>query len=230
MKKSNLHKIIVLPILFILVSVLMAGCSSASATDSASSGLSTASQLALGILKLESTSNAMTASQAQQLLTLWEGYQAISNSDTVSQVELEALVKQIQGTLTTDQVKAIDAMNLTDQALSATLSTLGGNATTSQAAGTPSASAQSQAGSSSTSSSASNGIPSGGPSGAPPSGSGGMPPSGDSSGLSDILNSTSTQGTAVATQSPATTNTAQVNPMLLRAVIQLLETRSQPAG
>ena len=54
-----------------------------------------AKRQALGTLKLEGTDQVVTASQAGQLLTLWQAYQSLSNSDTSSQVELEALVKQI---------------------------------------------------------------------------------------------------------------------------------------
>jgi len=204
-------KFTILMVVITLVATLLAGCNNTTSTASASSGLSTASRVALGTLKLEGTSQAVTASQAVQLLTLWQGYQSLSTSDTTSQVERDALVKQIEGTMTSDQTNAIDAMDLTDQSVSETLSTLSGNASSGTPLSTPSAS--------STSGLSNPGAPSGGP--------GGMPPGGDSSGLSDILSGASEQTTLSATQSPATSVSVQVNPILLQALILLLQTRSQ---
>ena len=84
--------------LLTIFTLLLAGCSSVSAaTVSVSNSLSGATKLALGTLKLEGTSQAVTAAQASELLTLWQGYKSLDNSDTSSQVELDALVKQIQG-------------------------------------------------------------------------------------------------------------------------------------
>jgi len=93
--------------LIISTALVLAGCSSTSLTASANSGPSTASKYAFGILELEGSSNAVTASQTKQLLILWEGCRSLINSDTASQVELDALVKQIGSTLTAEQVKAI---------------------------------------------------------------------------------------------------------------------------
>jgi len=72
-------------------------CSNAAATLSTGTGLSTVTRLALGTLKLEGTDQAVSTSQAAELITFWQAYQSLSNSDTSSDVELEALVKQIQG-------------------------------------------------------------------------------------------------------------------------------------
>lgn len=226
MNKKLLTSLSYLTILFILTNALLAGCGSTTSTVTATSSLSTASRLALGTLKLEGTSQAVTASQAAQLLTLWQGYQSLNNSDTSSQVELAALVKQIESTMTSDQIKAVDAMELTDQSVSETLSTLGGNASSGTPASTPNASALSQAGSSG----GSGGMLSGGSGAIPSGGPRGMPSGGDASGLGNVLGGMTAQSTSSATQSPATNATAQVNSMLLGALIQLLETRSQSAG
>lgn len=207
-------KFTILMIVITLAATLLASCSNTTSTVSASSGLSTASRLALGTLKLEGTSQSVTASQAVQLLTLWQGYQSLSTSDTSSQFELDALVKQIESTMTSDQVKVIDAMDLTDQSVSETLETLDGDISSNTAAKTPSAS--------NTSNLSNPEAPSGGP--------GGIAPSGDSSGMGDILGGASAQTTPYATQSPAASTSTLVNPMLLRALIQLLETRSQGTG
>ena len=74
--------------------------------------LSPASKLALGTLKLKTTSYAVTAEQATTLLPLWEGLRSLSQSTTFSQVEYDALVKQIQDSMTPDQTNAIAGMNL----------------------------------------------------------------------------------------------------------------------
>jgi len=74
-----------------------------------------ASKLVIGSLKLEDTDNAITAEQATELLPLWQVYQQLSTSDTAAQEEITALMEQIQETMTADQMKAINAMNLTPQ-------------------------------------------------------------------------------------------------------------------
>ncbi|MFZ2096194.1 MAG: hypothetical protein WAV05_06095 [Anaerolineales bacterium] len=198
----------ILIILVCLSAILLAGCNSAISTVSTNNGLSTATKLALGTLRLEGTSQAVTAEQASELLTLWEGYQSLSDSDTSSQVELDALMKQIEAAMTTDQIKAIEAMDLTDQSVSETLSTPGGNDSSSAPASTPSTSVINQAG------------PAGGPGGAPSAGD----------GMGDILGGMTTQSMAAVTQAPAATAAQQVNPMLLKVLIQLLDTRSQAPG
>lgn len=225
---------IILSVIFVsLAMVLMAGCSNNLAMVSTGSRLPTVSKLALGILKLESTSNAVTADQAKLLLTLWQAYQSMGNSDTTSQVELEALASQIKGSLTDAQLRAIDAMHLTDRSISETLSTWSTNISSNTLSGAPDSAALSQESASSASGTmptgGSSGASSSGPGGVPPGGSGGMGPGGDSSGLSDVLSGTSTQSSVTATQSPAAAGSAQVNPLLLQAVIRLMETRSQSA-
>ncbi len=232
------NKLIIFIVLVGVAASLLTGCSSATAVT-ATSGLTEVSKLAVGTLKLEGTDQAVTKSQAAELLTLWQGYESLSSSDTTSTVELNALVSQIESTMTSEQIKAIEAMDLNEQSVSEALSTLGGNVSASTSSGTPSASMGSQSGSSSTSGgipsassggmppSSSGSMPSGGPSGMP---SGGMPTGGDSSGVSDVLNGTSAQSTPSASQSTTGSGSEQINPMLLQAVIQLLETRSQSAG
>jgi len=77
--------------------------------------LSLASKLVIGSFKLEGTKNAVTSEQAAELLPLWQVYTQLSTSDTAAQEEVTALTEQIQETMTDDQIKAIDAMNLTPQ-------------------------------------------------------------------------------------------------------------------
>ncbi len=73
--------------------------------------LSANTQLALGILRLEGTPQAVTPVQAKSLLPLWQAFQGSALQD---QTEQNAVLKQIEGTLTAEQVQAIAAMRLTN--------------------------------------------------------------------------------------------------------------------
>jgi hypothetical protein len=75
--------------------------------------LPAATQLIVGTLKLDETENAVTAEQAAELLPLWQTLQVLSESDTAAQQEMEALIAQIQETMTADQMQAITDMSLT---------------------------------------------------------------------------------------------------------------------
>ena len=195
-----------------MAAIIMAGCSGAiAATASSNSGLSTATQLAVGTLKLEGTTQAVSSAQAAQLLTLWEGYESLSMSDTSSQVELEALVKQIQGIMTADQLQAIETMNLTDQSVSELMQSMGGSANASTPASTPGSTSISQA------------APGGGPGGMP----GGA--AGDSV-MSAINGGMTTQSTPASTQANSDAGSTQVSSMVLNALIQMLNSRSQTIG
>ena len=116
-------KKITLTIFTILVLTLTA-CGGASnnpqagPADPASSSENTlplSTQLLIGTFKLEDTDLAVTAEQANELIPLWQVLQSISSSDTAAQEEMDALVEQIQETMTAEQVQAIEAMNLTSQ-------------------------------------------------------------------------------------------------------------------
>lgn len=103
-----------------LITLILTACSAASTTpqigpDTTNRVLSPATQLILGTFKLDDTAQAVTAEQAKQLLPLWQVYQDLLTSDTAAQEEIDALVEQIQGTMTTEQTQAITAMNLTQQ-------------------------------------------------------------------------------------------------------------------
>jgi len=68
------------------------------------------SQLALGTLELEDTENAVTPDQAQALLPLW---QAIQGGSLQSETETNAVLKQIEGAMSEEQLSAIAAMQFT---------------------------------------------------------------------------------------------------------------------
>jgi hypothetical protein len=149
----------------VALAVVIAGCSGAAApaastgsTPAAASGGSSASataaadytsaalpaayenalpagtQLALGILRLEETPQAVTPAQAKALLPLWQAFQggALQN-----QTEQNAVLKQIEGSLTADQTKAIAAMQLTNDDLRKWMEEHGQQFGPGGAAGTP---------------------------------------------------------------------------------------------
>jgi hypothetical protein len=80
-------------------------------------------RLAYGILKLEGTSNAVTATQAKQLLPFWQQIQTLmssagtagnnSGSNSTTAGDLQTVYQQIQQVLTTEQVTAIEQDNMT---------------------------------------------------------------------------------------------------------------------
>ena len=116
-------KKITLSIFTILILTLTA-CSGASTTPqadpnqlsaSSESGLPISTQLVIGIFKLEGTDLAVTSEQANELIPLWQVLQSLSSSDTAAQEEIDALVDQIQETMTAEQIQAIKGMNLTPQ-------------------------------------------------------------------------------------------------------------------
>ncbi|MBI5565485.1 MAG: hypothetical protein HY870_11340 [Chloroflexi bacterium] len=75
--------------------------------------LSARNQLALGALQLDGTANAITADQARTLLTLWQALRGTTQSGASAQAEVSALLSQIEGALTADQLAAIKALKLT---------------------------------------------------------------------------------------------------------------------
>jgi len=78
--------------------------------------LPASSQLTLGTLQLEGTADAVTPEQAQALLPLW---QAIQTGSLQNNAEINAVLKQIEGKMTSEQLTAIAAMQLTMEDLGA---------------------------------------------------------------------------------------------------------------
>ncbi|MBC7314932.1 MAG: hypothetical protein H5T70_00725, partial [Chloroflexi bacterium] len=70
-------------------------------------------RLLVGIFRLEGTEDAVTPEQAAQLLPLWKGYRALSQSSTTATAELEGLIKQLEEAMTPAQRQKIAAMSLT---------------------------------------------------------------------------------------------------------------------
>jgi hypothetical protein len=114
-------------VLAIIVPVALAGCAKAEPTPvvEARSGdaeigpggpggpggaLRGATGLALGTLKLEGTEQAVTASQAAELLPLWK---MIQGGSLQGQAETDAVLKQIEDQMDQAQLAAIEEMGLT---------------------------------------------------------------------------------------------------------------------
>ncbi len=128
MKKNILFLILILLIAFV------AACNSsteepasAADADGAPPEFELAPEMALmmGTVRLDETEYAIDAAQAAELLPLWKALRSLSESETAATAEAEALVNQIQETMTAEQMDAIAAMNLSMQDLAAIQETLG---------------------------------------------------------------------------------------------------------
>jgi predicted small secreted protein len=84
-----------------------------------------AMKLGLGIIQLDKTDTPLDATQVTQLLTLWKAMRSLSENQTTAAEEIDAVVNQIQSTLTADQLAAIEAMQLTNQNLFTILQDMG---------------------------------------------------------------------------------------------------------
>ena len=72
-------------------------------------------QLVVGTFKLEGTPQAVNAQEAAQLIPLWQLYGQLETSSSSAPEEVTAAFDQIKSTMTSDQINAINAMNLTNQ-------------------------------------------------------------------------------------------------------------------
>ncbi len=131
MKKSTGLLLVILGLILTACSVSPSGnftnsAARPSGTQSGSStGLSPTLQVAIGTLKLDKTTNEISAKQAADLLSLWETLQVLESSDTAATQEKDALIAQIQEAMTKDQVQTIAEMGLTRQDLAALLQSQG---------------------------------------------------------------------------------------------------------
>jgi hypothetical protein len=76
-------------------------------------------QLALGLLRLEGTPQAVTPAQAGALLPLWQTLQTLAGSSVAAPEEIEALQDQIIASLAGEPVAAIAGLQLTNADLQA---------------------------------------------------------------------------------------------------------------
>lgn len=109
---------------FLIVIGLILGLTACGLTQNSTSSatatteLTLEEQLLVGTFKLESTSLAVSSSQADQLMPLWETLQSLASSGTAASQEIDAVVGQIESTMSAEQISSITAMNLTQQDLS----------------------------------------------------------------------------------------------------------------
>jgi hypothetical protein len=120
-------------LLTLVALIALSACSSAPAAPAASTtaqdtytsanldtsyegALSARNQLALGMLQLDGTANAITPEQAKSLLTLWQALRGTTQSGASAQAEVSALLGQIEGALTAQQLAAIKDLKLTQTA------------------------------------------------------------------------------------------------------------------
>lgn len=87
--------------------------------------LSSEMMLMLGTVKLDETDYAVDAEQASQLLPLWKALRSFSESETAAQAEVDAVIAQIEDTMMPEQIRAIEAMQLTMQDAAAVAEALG---------------------------------------------------------------------------------------------------------
>ena len=69
--------------------------------------------LMIGTVKLDETEYAIDAEQAAKFLPLWKALRSLSESETAATAEVEAIINQINDTMTSEQLDTIAAMELT---------------------------------------------------------------------------------------------------------------------
>ena len=133
-------KKIILPLILLVQIFTLVACNSTAVESTAQNGngatvdvtngevpfnMSAEMKLMLGTVKLDETDYAVDAGQSSELLPLWKALRSLSESDTVAQAEIEALITQLEDTMTPNQISAIDDMNLTMQDMTGVMETLG---------------------------------------------------------------------------------------------------------
>jgi hypothetical protein len=207
----------------------LAGCgtnktvSTSTSTDrlntSYANALPVETQLVLGTLKLEGTPQAVDPTMAAQLLPLYTLLQQLTTSGSAAQAEIDAVLDQIQGTMTADQIHAIAAMKLTQTDLTNYFGQSG------QFTGT-------RSGTRSAGSSSGGGFPSGGEAGGPPAGFTGGEGGGPSGGGFGGTGGSNLSQNQIATLRAERTGTPRFGgtgtpSFLLNELIQLLQKKSQ---
>ncbi len=112
----------------LIAALLLAGCGSTggaqapvAAVEAAASNLDVSyegalavrNQLALGTLRLQETDWPVTDAQSADLLLLWQALRGTMDSGASAQAEIDALLAQIESTMSAEQLSAIGAMRLT---------------------------------------------------------------------------------------------------------------------
>ena len=85
------------------------GGASPNATSDTNS-LPLTAKLAFGTFKLEGTQEGITAEQAAKLLPLWKAARFLATTDSAAPGEVSAIYKQIEGEMSSEQMKIINGM------------------------------------------------------------------------------------------------------------------------
>jgi hypothetical protein len=213
--------VLILTILFLIMTACGSASNSASPaspndSQTATGALPVIMQMALGTLKLDGAPQDVTAEQAAELLPLWQTLQVLYNSDTAADQEIEALITQIQETMTSEQTQAIDAMNLTREDIMTVMQEQG------TALGNSAQNRNSQSGNSSNNGGGGFVRSGGGNMPVPPDG-GEIPGGGFGGGQGSGL---STEQIATAQASRQTGGASTVSPALFNALIELLQKKA----
>ena len=84
-----------------------------------------ASQLAIGIIKLEESNSPLTEQQAIELRLLWKAAENLSESETAAVEETQAILTQIEEALSSEQLETIKEMQLTVEDMTSVLLNMG---------------------------------------------------------------------------------------------------------
>ena len=95
--------------------------------DYADDALSVRMQLLVGSLLLENTDLSVDSVMAEELLPYWKMYKVLAESDTKAQEEMDAVIGQIQDTMTADQLSYIVDLQITQETMLTLVSDLGIN-------------------------------------------------------------------------------------------------------
>ena len=115
--------------LTLILTLVLSACGGTDATPETSSAgagglnadyenaLSAQLQLSVGTFNLEDTDLAVNTEQAAELLPLWQVLNGLNESGTAAPEEIDALVVQIEETMTAEQIASIAAMQLTRESM-----------------------------------------------------------------------------------------------------------------
>jgi hypothetical protein len=217
--------------IFLVLTISIVACSGVSipgATSSAqkasqtqsttNSQLTVQEKLGVGILKLEETSLAVTADQATTLLPLWKAIKSLGADQNASQAEVQALYQQVEESLTSEQVQAIEQLTWTQDDLNTMMQQYGAQAAQSSTSTSKSTSSTSAA-------SAAQGQPP--DAGAMAGGGPGGMPGGDMTGAMPVDAQTGAQVQTTQSAQPAVNTTMNLNLLFADSVVTLLK---QSAG
>ncbi len=171
------------------------------------------SQVGMGILMMEGTDLAVSADQAKSLLPLWKAVKSLSNDSSIPDAEITAIYRQMQESLSAEQIQAIQSLKWSNADLNTLVERYDIQMTSTGTTGKSSAS-QSQSGQN-----AGAGMPAGGGPGGDPGGGIGL--GGDMGGGAPQIQSVAYSGAASGTGS------GDMNMILADAIISVLQKHVQ---